>query len=900
MLHRNNRASNSQFGPAFIQIMCVGLIIVIAFTFHSFVQANPLAMQSENGGTIAGTVTNAQGTPLPNIKVIASPRRVENRRDGARTTVTDSDGNYAIDRLLTGIYRVEFQDPSGAFVHQFYGNMLTAYEATDVFIDGDTASDIDAQLQPSSHLLGTVTTSGEYDVRGIQVSLYKRDLFDQDATPPFYERQEISGGEGTYDFGGLPAGTYAICAKAKRILAKGDGCFDALGGDVETATEISLAAGEIKTGIDISFEVASTVRISGTVRSEQGEPLDDVNVEIYQRRGDSGDLAYERNELTDQDGHFTFKYLPDGQYTLYFSRSSDPIVEEYWEDAQTVEGATFLTINETTPYTELAVRLSRGAVITGHVIPDSSVLLTSNAQVRLYAQEDSEWILYRNGPVDTQTGHYRIQGLKIGEYKVSVRTHLRDQQYESFLGGTTLSDAEVISVSQNSVIQNEVLTDLDIEFDPSPKRASISGMVTSNTGALLAGIKVSRLYEVPIQQEKHWFTDEVVFTDSDGQFRFDYVPNGEYTLLFEDSAGAFTAGYFGNSQTIEQAQLFRVTDTENFHGAEMVMSPTGAVAGTVRIDDAEIPEDGKVTLYQQKNTFLYSKGHSTLSESGEFLIDGLAPGAYILKATVRNHPSFAIEGNYSVSNDGSATEIQVESGQTTPINMSLPSDSFDHSISGTITENGQPLSNIRVEVYGGYPAPAQFHGPNGAAFFYTYTDEFGQFVIESFLSGLYWLGFIDEDGRYASKFYGNQDRLSKNDPIELTGSTKRVDIEVTLEEAGAIEGYVWQNTEDVAPDVRIILYWLDDELSRYVDSTRPDEMGHFQFDILPPGHYQLDITQPSPYLPDIRYRPELDVVGGKTSLINVILEPEPTASVELTARSLGVLPNQLYFPVTRH
>ncbi|MEM7132388.1 MAG: hypothetical protein AAF702_39160 [Chloroflexota bacterium] len=127
------------------------------------------------------------------------------------------------------------------------------------------------------------------------------------------------------------------------------------------------------------------------------------------------------------------------------------------------------------------------------------------------------------------------------------------------------------------------------------------------------------------------------------------------------------------------------------------------------IGEGEVPVSGEVVAIRQQNGAQPFKESSALLEGGEYTIDGLIPGAYKLAITAQDDSGLQVDGIYSLSNDDNMTKIQVESGQTTAnINMSLPYPQFDDTIRGTVTNNGEPLSNIKVEVFGGYPAPASY------------------------------------------------------------------------------------------------------------------------------------------------------------------------------------------------
>jgi len=98
-------------------------------------------------GHIQGTVTGREGTtPLDGIQVCTYGRIGGEWKSGSCDS-TSANGGYDIAELEAGTYRVEFQDPSGAYVSEYYDDAIDPDYGTDVVVGpGETVSGIDATL----------------------------------------------------------------------------------------------------------------------------------------------------------------------------------------------------------------------------------------------------------------------------------------------------------------------------------------------------------------------------------------------------------------------------------------------------------------------------------------------------------------------------------------------------------------------------------------------------------------------------------------------------------------------------------------------------------------------------------------------------------------------------------
>lgn len=119
-------------------------------------------------GSVSGTVTDAAtGGALSGVTV----RAVSSDGSVAGSATTSADGTYALSGLRPGTVTVDFTDPSGRYLGQWYAGASSPASATALTMPVDVTA-IDAALTARRSLAGTVTdTATGGPVEGIRVTL---------------------------------------------------------------------------------------------------------------------------------------------------------------------------------------------------------------------------------------------------------------------------------------------------------------------------------------------------------------------------------------------------------------------------------------------------------------------------------------------------------------------------------------------------------------------------------------------------------------------------------------------------------------------------------------------------------------------------------------------------------
>lgn len=281
------------------------------------------------GASISGTVTAGPGVILQATRALATPPGTTLWTEDAWVA---ADGSYQIVGLPAGQYDVEFRGSNNGALDQWYNN-ATYRESTRINLaEGQDVTGIDAALVKAASISGTVTVPAGVDLSNLRVSVYS---IRNPATNITGTRPNA---DGSYKINRLPAGSY-------KIKFDGDDSGAALqwynnAGTSDAASIIVLGTGEDLTGVNITLVKGAS--ISGTVTSPGGIWGYQEIISLYP--SDSGQAI--KSVYRQQDGSYIFKGLRAGSYKVGFSDSNQWALDQWYDNADTRETATVVTVVE--------------------------------------------------------------------------------------------------------------------------------------------------------------------------------------------------------------------------------------------------------------------------------------------------------------------------------------------------------------------------------------------------------------------------------------------------------------------------------------------------------------------------------------------------------------------------
>ncbi|MBS2936398.1 carboxypeptidase regulatory-like domain-containing protein [Nocardioides sp. J2M5] len=304
--------------------------------------AAPLALGDigvVRGGVMTGRLTNTDGTPLERVQVRAVGT---GNTFNQYTDYTDASGVFRIDRAATGVYKVEFRDPVGQFLGEWFADKPDQASATELVVNpGATVAGIDAALandpsfavDPATiDLSGTVTDSSGAPVIGASVVAY-----DTPATAGAQQSYEfaVTNRAGQYAFTDLDPASSGSSENQFKIsvsdeLPDEDGQFARearwYGGaqSYAAATPAPVPAA----GVNVVLPLAGG--ISGTVSTDSSISLDGVSVRLVDAQ--DGPVSTGGTVIgIEDDGTYSAQYLKPGTYKVLFADANfDKVFGPQW------------------------------------------------------------------------------------------------------------------------------------------------------------------------------------------------------------------------------------------------------------------------------------------------------------------------------------------------------------------------------------------------------------------------------------------------------------------------------------------------------------------------------------------------------------------------------------------
>ncbi|MBI1296257.1 hypothetical protein GC175_14980 [bacterium] len=609
------------------------------------------------GGVIAGLVTGKDGTPVPDVRVIvrAPDPDAESGWGFWRSAETDEDGQYRVQRLSTGVYRIEISPPfNSIYLNTYHSAVDSIQNAADVSATLGQTTTVNTTLIEGGYIAGRVTGSDSKPISGTFAFAYVETVDGLDRV-----KGSFSDADGRYQISGLEAGNYRIEFDAPA----GDIYFNAYSGGADNqfnADAVAVARTETTT-LDAVLAVGGI--ISGRVTDANGNPLENIRVSAS-TNPPVCDGSFEAG-YTNADGVYRFGGLASGQYQVFFNSYN-------WDEARNIyvsqdTTGISVTVGQTTDGVDAA--LTPGGTIRGVVTaPSGSPLKDVDVTLYRYNQETQQWWYFDD--VDTEDdGSYQMMGLPAGSYRVRFVDYSNDVYMMHFYGNaTTLESATDVSVQAGQIADN-----INAQL---MEGGQISGTVTDVNGKPIRFISVT-IYRYNTQgQFWQWLRSDS--TDFQGRYTVGGFPTGNYRIRFQDwsdwNEGAYFDEYYPDAGSLAEAADVSVTVgtvTENID-AVLAGGEGGTLTGLGQGFTGNTYYCPTIYAYRynsEKNRwdFMNSK---FFASTGRYEFRQLVPGTYRLQLDGRD--SYTDEYYNDKPTLETADDVVITAGVTTPaINFNL-------------------------------------------------------------------------------------------------------------------------------------------------------------------------------------------------------------------------------------
>ena len=280
------------------------------------------------GGIITGRVTSNAGAGIQSVGVSAYDATQSSSSSVVRNSVTDANGNYSVQGLSSGSYKVYFAPAAGNYLPEWYDGKGSFEAAKTVAVAvGATTEKIDAILDPGGIVSGRVTDKSGKEIQGLHVRLY--DASRSYSTIYSYIESVYTDSSGRYSFEGLPTGIYKVFFQPVLTDHMPEWYNDKK--SYSSANQISVTAGS--TTPDINAALGPGNAISGRVTNTSGAPISYCYVYAYYVNGYFASL-----DSTDTDGKYRIVGLIDGCYKIEFRPSSPDNYAPEWYNNKPGEG----------------------------------------------------------------------------------------------------------------------------------------------------------------------------------------------------------------------------------------------------------------------------------------------------------------------------------------------------------------------------------------------------------------------------------------------------------------------------------------------------------------------------------------------------------------------------------
>jgi hypothetical protein len=474
-------------------------------------------------GAIKGRVVMPTGQPVSGAMVTI------NGNNQLRTVTADRQGRFDFGRFKDGDYRIE-AGKSGYLTPDFR-SLLESQTALMVRVSEDArVHDVEVVLTRGGAIAGAIVDSAGEPFQNVLVRALRvrQDGGRMVATSTGWPR--LTDDRGRYRLFGLPTGSYLIVATLNatetgpdRARASGFAPVYYPGtASIEAAQNAQVELGSAVTGVDLTFAVSSTVRVTGKALNAAGEPLHG-RVALANSARSGGVAGEPRFAAIEPDGSFALVDVPPGDYVVQALGDPGPGVPREF-------GAEYITVAEHDP-PPLTIRTAAGATLDGRFVAEGRSTLPMRAQVihavpldtdrspaggrgpeGLAVHEDGRFYLTGLfGPMrmtyPAPDGWY-VKSMTIGGVDVT------DQAFDFGFGNETVPDAEIVLSNAGARIAGSV-------SDASDKRAP---------EFVVVAFSANRVNWFPGSRHTKRAT-----TGPNGSFDVDGVPPGEYYVAAIDA-----------------------------------------------------------------------------------------------------------------------------------------------------------------------------------------------------------------------------------------------------------------------------------------------------------------------------------------------------------------------------
>lgn len=340
------------------------------------------------------------------------------------------------------------------------------------------------------------------------------------------------------------------------------------------------------------------------------------------------------NAVTDASGHFAFRQLPAGQYSIQAQSEKYPFVPPGVGEGNFLSFS--LAADEQKQ--DVGLTLTPGASIQGRVVDeDGSPMARCDVTAMQFRDTDAGRSLDGVGSAQSDDlGEYRISKLRSGKYYIMARCFRNIPLPHAFIRRSAAMDVPVLTYSPQfypGVPDPAGATRVEARANAST--SGIDFRMPPATGVTIRGhagpLPADRNLEIALQPKnsvwRAWQLQNARVSDSTGEFRFPNVVPGSYELIAMGTGDGHS--YFANVP-IELGAM-------PLDPIEVALSAAPSISGTISIEG-----DGKRQInslqvrmepWDQMQRGMGDSPHAEVQSDGTFTLKSVAPGRWRLSVS---------------------------------------------------------------------------------------------------------------------------------------------------------------------------------------------------------------------------------------------------------------------------
>ena len=555
----------------------------------------PRQMKTGTGRIVGRVLASENGTPIRRAQVRLTAPEI-----GVKTALTDVDGRFEFRELPAG--RFTLNASKSGYVNVQYGQTRPFESGRPIELAEKQVLDkADISMPRGGVISGRLTDEFGDPVPDAIVTAMRQTWTNGRRRLAPTGRTGQTNDLGQYRMYGLPPGEYYVSATLRNTdvmildpAMLGGGAVSGASGSTPSsgyaptyfpgttaataAQRVSVAIAQEAQNTDFALSPVRLARISGTVMTSEGKPLDGAMVSaVPSGRSDIG-MAFMNTgtSRTTKDGNFTLNSVAPGDYTLTVrslrimtSSSGDTMTFRATIGGGTIggdggdaEAASLPLAVSGDDMSNVVIVTSKGATASGRVVFDGVATAPPSTGVRITAAaaDADNPLAGGGGTAAKEDGSFQLTGL-------AGRRLLR---------AANLPQGWMLKAVR---LNGDDVTDAGIEFKPgqdvsgleivaTSKQTEISGNVTASNGSPIKDYTVV----VFSDDAQHWslpFTRWVTGTrpNQEGRFLVRNMPPGSYNIIAVDYV---EAGSWGDPELLERlkGRAKRITVSEG--GSERI------------------------------------------------------------------------------------------------------------------------------------------------------------------------------------------------------------------------------------------------------------------------------------------------------------------------------------------